>query len=158
MPESDFHRFRDRMLQPSPEVHHLSGLNALGDLRGRIRMPRTDLKPELWPWFSFNYHEIRFSLGGRAMPLDNHPRFENRYVSVTAEPPEEGRSGTVPWGASRYFIHHRKTGAWVSHDHTAIARHRSEDRRFVFSAPRPGQQATRSSVTDGLNSQRRFTP
>jgi hypothetical protein len=129
-PSIDFRRFRDNCQRSRPEVHGYSGANALGDLKGEFRLPLWNVAPIDWPLFTFNYHEAKASVGGQRLIVEGYHRFENRYVSVSGEPPARGTPGVVPWGASRYFIHHPATRSWVSHDHKAAIRSLSEDSRL----------------------------
>jgi hypothetical protein len=127
----EFPQFVARILETEPDIHGYS-VPFLGlDLHGSVAVPQSGVDAKSWPRLSFSYEDRTASFDGRPLALDEFPRFENRYVSVTEAPPSGG-VGAVPWSADRYFIHHPDTSSWVMHDCASGIRRLSEDESFAW--------------------------
>jgi hypothetical protein len=125
---ADFEHFCNWVRQAQLEI---SGLTGFASLRAMFQIPQAGREPNMWCRLEVDYAEGVARLDGTALSLDDFPRFENCYVTTSAEPPLSGANGRVPWGAPRYYIHHPHTQTWVFHDHNAVRRKVSEMQRKV---------------------------
>lgn len=121
-----FENFRQKTLR---SYLHISGVGSALGLQCTFDIPDPD--PQASPGKARHRLELFYHggddgeghLDGKTLPLDDFPRFENRYVQQLDGAGNPLPGSAVPWGAGRYAIRHARTGLRLVHDLEAAKGH-----------------------------------
>lgn len=145
---------------------NISGVGSWNQLEASFDLPRATAPSGSSPRLELFYDDAVGRFAGTDIPLDEFPRFDNRYMdadSFTYQPSSMGglspqvqrpsQNHTVAWDSRRWSMRHDQTGLSLTHDLDGPTRQFDRQVPPTASEPMP-----RRLVDGGLSTVRRAAP